>query len=230
MGRKNKLMKFAEMRNFPNYYQNFRYEKPELISHTGNVVDFKGNWVKKAFKHENPLVLELACGGGEYTVGLASRYPDKNFIGVDIKGARIYKGASEAMALGLTNAAFVRTRIEQLDLFFETGEASEIWITFPDPFLKERKANRRLTSPFFLDKYHLLLQKGGLLHLKTDETNLFKYSLNVLERDPRFKICYANEDIYAKELTYEVLEIKTHYETLHMALGNTIKYLIAQKN
>lgn len=227
MGRKNKLMKFAEMRSFPNYFQNFQYENPALIASGGEEVDFKGCWSEKCFKNDRPLVLELACGGGEYTVGLAERYPEKNFIGIDVKGARIYKGATAAIESGLKNVAFARTRIEQLELFFGEGEVSEIWVTFPDPFLKERKANRRLTSPFFLGKYKYLLQKGGLLHLKTDEDNLFKYSVETLNRQPDFELQYVNTDIYSSALEFEVLEIKTHYETLHLALGKTIKYLVA---
>ena len=150
MSRRNKLQKFAELLTFPNVYENFDPENPQLIGLNGMPVDRKGKWKKEHFKNDFPITLELACGRGEYSLGLGRMYPERNFIGVDIKGARIWKGARIALEENLTNVAFLRTRIEQIALFFDPEEIDEIWITFPDPFLRKSKANRRLTSCRFL--------------------------------------------------------------------------------
>lgn len=225
MSRRNKLQKFAELLTFPNVYENFDVKHPQLTGLNGIPVDLKGKWAKEHFKNDLPIVLELACGRGEYSLGLARVFPDRNFIGVDIKGARIWKGARIALEEKLENVAFLRTRIEQISLFFTPGEISEIWITFPDPFLQSKKANRRLTAPRFLAEYRKILQKDGLIHLKTDEPNLFEYTLEVLNEDGRVEIIYQDDNIYANPLPFPELEIKTYYEKMHLARGASIKYV-----
>ena len=225
MSRRNKLQKFAEILTFSNVYENFDNYPPRLTGKGGVDVDLKGQWREKHFKNDNPITLELACGRGEYTVALAERYPDRNFIGVDIKGARIWKGARIALEKGLSNAAFLRTRIELIAAFFEPGEIDEIWITFPDPFLRKGKSNRRLTAPKFLDHYRKILKQDGLMHLKTDEGVLSEFTLEVLEADEKAKILYQDTDIYAQPLPMEELEVKTYYENMHLEKGKTIKYI-----
>ena len=166
MSRRNKLEKFAELLTFPNVYQNYDPRNPCLKYVGGDIVQRKGQWRVAHFRNNADLVLELACGGGEYSLALAAQHPDQNFIGVDIKGNRIWKGARKAIANQLVHVAFLRTRIEQIDLFFAPEEVNEIWITFPDPFLRKSKANRRLTSTAFLDRYQRILKRGGTIHLK----------------------------------------------------------------
>jgi tRNA (guanine-N7-)-methyltransferase len=228
MGRKNKLRRFAEMRQFPNCFQNFSFESPDLLGTDGTRADLRGKWSSAHFGNNHPLTLELACGGGEYTVHLAAMYPDRNFIGIDIKGARMYKGARKALEAGCLNAAFVRTRIEKLESFFAHGEVDEIWITFPDPFLKESRANRRLTAPPFLRRYEGVLKKGGILHLKTDESELFDFTVDVINGEDRWELLAAYDDIYSGPMLLPEWSIKTHYELLHLGLGKTIKYLCAR--
>ena len=225
MSRRNKLQKFAEILTFPNVYENFTNFPPQLTGMGGKEVDLKGKWNAEHFKNDQPITLELACGRGEYTVALAQKYPNRNFIGVDIKGARIWKGARIALEKKLKNAAFLRTRIELITAFFELEEIDEIWITFPDPFLKKGKTNRRLTSPRFLNLYRQILKKEGLVHLKTDEGVLSEYTLEVLAEDKQTKILYQDDDIYAKPLPMDELEIKTYYEKMHLEKGKTIKYI-----
>ncbi|MBK7872564.1 MAG: tRNA (guanosine(46)-N7)-methyltransferase TrmB [Saprospiraceae bacterium] len=225
MGRRNKLQKFSDLLRFPHVYENFDAENPGLIGANGESIDLKGKWAAQHFKNDRPITLELACGRGEYTIGLAQRYPERNFIGVDIKGARIWKGANAAQEKGLENVAFLRTRIEQIALFFAPEEISEIWITFPDPFLRDAKSNRRLTSPFFLDQYRKILKKEGIVHLKTDEMNLYKFTLETLAADANAELLYCDDDIYARALPFPELELKTYYETQHLAEGKTIKYV-----
>lgn len=221
---KNKLAKFSELSTFPNTYQNFNVTDPKLVDHQGEEVKMKGNWDSAHFKNGQPITLELACGGGEYTVAMAQSYPKKNFIGVDVKGNRIWKGAKRALESDLTNAAFLRTRIEQLDLFLGENEVSEIWITFPDPFLRMSKAQRRLTSQRFLNIYRKLLKKGGLIHLKTDDPTLYDFTLKTIKGE-NCQLIYNNENIYAQKLFTEELEIKTYYEKMHLENGKTIKYI-----
>ncbi|MEM1220299.1 MAG: tRNA (guanosine(46)-N7)-methyltransferase TrmB [Bacteroidota bacterium] len=225
MSKRNKLQKFAELLSFPNVYENFTPKQPILVGANGMEVQLKGQWKTGHFKNEQPITLELACGGGEYTVGLARRFPQRNFLGVDIKGARIWKGARVALADTLDNVAFLRTRIEQIDAFFAPGEVDEIWITFPDPFLRKSKANRRLTSSSFLRAYRNILRPGGLIHLKTDEPNLYAFTLETLDTESDFILQYADDDIYAKPLPTEELSIKTYYEGMHLEAGKTIKYV-----
>jgi tRNA (guanine-N7-)-methyltransferase len=222
---KNKLKKFAAIFTFPNVFENFNPRDPKLAGKDGEITELKGQWAKKFFKNENPIVLELACGGGEYTVGLSKIYPDINFIGLDIKGSRIFKGASEALEKGYKNVAFVRTRIEQIDHFFAENEVDQIWITFPDPFLRNSKSNRRLTSPFYRAKYKKLLKKDGIIHLKTDSNILYAYTLSSIIDDPSTDLLYKNDNIYAHPLLLEELNIKTYYELMHLERGRYIKYL-----
>lgn len=225
MSKRNKLQKFAELLTFPNVYENFDPKHPQLIGAGGMPVSLRGCWAEAHFKNDHPITLELACGRGEYTLGLARRYPGRNFIGVDIKGARIWKGAKIALEEGLDNAAFLRTRIEQVALFFAPEEIGEIWITFPDPFLKKGKANRRLTAPPFLRSYRQILKKDGLVHLKTDSPQLYEFTLEVLKEEPGVNLLYQNDDIYAAPLPVPELELKTYYEKMHLEEGRKIKYV-----
>ncbi|KGE88623.1 MAG: tRNA (guanosine(46)-N7)-methyltransferase TrmB [Phaeodactylibacter xiamenensis] len=226
MSKRNKLQKFTELLTFPNVYENFNPKEPQLHGLKGAPVSLKGEWCTKHFHNDNPIVVELACGRGEYTLGMGRISPNRNFIGVDIKGARIWKGAGIALEEELDNVAFLRTRIEQLHLFFEPGEISEIWITFPDPFLQKSKANRRLTAPRFLDVYKKLLRKDGLIHLKTDEPNLYEFTLETLQEYEGAQVLYHSDDIYSlEELPMPELEIKTYYERMHLAAQKTIKYI-----
>lgn len=225
MGRRNKLEKFAEILSFPNVYENYDPKAPQIVGKDGLPVAMKGAWKQKHFGNDHPLVLELACGKGDYTLGLARMFPEKNFIGIDIKGNRIWKGASTALEEGISNAAFFRTRIEQIALFFEKAEVDEIWITFPDPFLRKSKANRRLTSAFFLQHYRKILKSNGIVHLKTDAPSLYEFTLETLAEEQSCELLYHDDDIYAKPLYCPELELKTFYEGMHLAAGKTIKYV-----
>ncbi len=224
MGRKNKLRKFAEVLSFPNVYECYNVQQPSLVGADMQPVELKGRWNSRHFQNNNPITLELACGGGEYTVALARQFPKRNFIGVDVKGNRIWKGAKTALEENLPNAAFLRTRIEIIDHFFAPGEVDEIWITFPDPFPRASKENRRLTSAYFLEKYRLILRPGGLVHLKHDDPDFYRFTLDTVAADPRCRLLYAYDDIYAKALPYPELAIQTLYEGMHLAAGKTIKY------
>ncbi len=225
MSKRNKLQKFAEMADFPNVYENFDIGQPLLHTAGGRQVAMAGAWAARHFQNDHPITLELACGRGEYTLGLARLYPQRNFIGVDIKGARIWKGARAALLEGLPNAAFLRTRIELMEQFFCPHEVVSIWITFPDPFLRSSKANRRLTSPRFLAMYSRLLPPGGTVHLKTDSSELYEYSLEVLADFPGARIVHQCDNLYAGELLLPELTIKTYYENIHLAEHKSIKYL-----
>ena len=231
---KNKLKKFAEMETFDHVFQCSAQELEEKDYR--KLGDRKhalaGHW-HKVFGNDNPIVLELGCGHGEYTVGLAARYPDKNFLGIDIKGARMWSGAKQAKAQGLTNAAFLRINIEMLPYFFLPDEVSEIWITFPDPQMK--KATKRLTSTFFLERYRLVLRDGGLIHLKTDSPFLYTYTRAMLEAsgiqpNADTSDLYAGTDLNTPPVRQSRigsidLDIRTHYEQQWLDRGLTIKYL-----
>jgi tRNA (guanine-N7-)-methyltransferase len=184
-----------------------------------------GKWNSLQFENYNPIVVELACGRGEFTVGLARNYPDKNFIGVDIKGSRIWKGSTIAISEGLENVAFLRTQIQLLEKYFSTDEISELWITFPDPFPREGDEKRRLTSPRFLDMYKPLLKKDGIVHFKTDNTGLFDYTLDLVKQREDCEIMLHTHDFYASQWKDEHHGIKTKYETLFSEKGEKIKYL-----
>lgn len=225
MSKKNKLKRFADIGEFSNVYENFNPLDPKLIHLNGQSAEMKGLWCKDHFKNDNPITLELACGGGEYTIALAQQFPDRNFIGVDVKGARIWKGASKAIDKSLDNVAFLRTRIEQIHLFVGENEVDQIWITFPDPFLRDSKENRRLTSPQFLDHYKNILNPNGQIHLKTDSTPFYEFTLEMIADRDDIEIEYQCDDIYAGELENPVLEIKTHYEAKHLLDNRLIKYV-----
>ena len=215
-------MKFAEMRTFSNVFQNFDPRDPKLIGAMDQEIDLKGKWNALHFKNNAPLVLELACGRGEYSLGLAKLFPQKNFIGVDIKGARIWRGAVNAQSEKLDNIAFLRTRIEQLELFFGEEEVDEIWITFPDPFLG--KENRRLTANNFLDKYKKIISAEAKINLKTDSRELYEFTQEVLENRSDVMVLIDNPDIYQSEVN-ATLDIKTYYEKKHLAQGKKITYI-----
>ncbi|MFD2201276.1 tRNA (guanosine(46)-N7)-methyltransferase TrmB [Shivajiella indica] len=185
----------------------------------------KGHWNKVQFENVHPIVVELACGRGEFTVGLAREYPEKNFIGVDIKGARIWKGSTIAIQEGLQNVAFLRTQIQVLDKFFAEGEIAELWITFPDPFPREGDEKRRLTSPKFLEMYKPLIQKEGVVHFKTDNTDLFNYTLDLLDQREDTEILIKTHDFYHSPWKEEHHGIKTKYEKIFSDKGEKIKYL-----
>lgn len=225
MSRRNKLQRFADILSYPNVFENFDPHKAILLGHEGEEINLKGNWKSKHFKNDNSLVLELACGRGEYALALARKYPNKNFIGVDIKGARIWQGATIALNENLNNVAFLRTRIEIIESFVDKNEIDEMWITFPDPFLRESKSNRRLTSHYFLNKYKEILNPDHVIHLKTDSPELYAFSLESLKSFDGAKIIYQNDNIYTQELENPDLEIKTYYERMHLKNELTIKYL-----
>jgi len=183
----------------------------------------KGKWKEQFFKNNNPIVLELGCGKGEYTLGMAKEFPTKNFLGVDIKGARMWKGAREASETGIRNAGFLRTRIELIESFFAENEVSEIWITFPDPQIKKRRNKKRLTGSRFLNSYSRFLVPGGLIHLKTDSAELYEYTDSLL-RYNNIETDISTGDLYASELPDKLLSIKTHYEKLFLEEGKKITY------
>ena len=225
MASRNKLQKFAEIVSFPNVYENYDPKNPGLVGVNQEPIDLKGKWNELHFKNDQPIVLELACGRGEYSLGLGAMYPDRNFIGVDVKGARIWRGARTALDENLTNVAFLRTRIEQINLFFEKDEVDEIWITFPDPFLKDSKENRRLTSPNFLKRFRDFLKKDGVINLKTDSPELYAYTREILSTEPGVEVLYDKDDIYKDPLDFPELDIKTYYERSHLLDGRLIKFI-----
>lgn len=203
-----KLQRFADIKTFPNVL-----EYPQ---------NMPGKW-GAFFKNDHPIILELACGRGEYTVGLSAMFPGKNFIGVDIKGNRIYIGAKKSLEAGISNAAFLRTQIAMLPDYFAAGEVSEIWITFPDPQLRTSKAKKRLTHPAFVRLYKKILSPGGCIHLKTDSPDLYIFTKKVIELY-HWHLVEECADVYAK-MDDPVLKIKTHYEALNIAGSNKIFYL-----
>ena len=223
-GRKNKKKKIAAVDTFPNVFQNPDFQDPHLYSSEGQQLDVKGKWNELIFKNNQPITLELACGKGEYTVNLAKKYPERNFIGIDFRGPRIFTGAKIALDEQLTNVAFGRMKIENITNFFATEEVAEIWITFPDPFPKDKHEKHRLTFPKFLERYKQIVKKDAILQLKTDDIDLFRYTKSVIESE-KLNLVYYKEDIYATPLDFEVLEIKTFYEKQFLAQGKSINYL-----
>ena len=217
---KGKLEKFAEMETFPNVFQcPYRAMSAEPFT-------LQGRWGADYFHNDHPIVLELGCGKGEYTVELARQFPDVNFIGVDIKGARMWTGAKAALEQRLLNVAFLRTNIEIIDRFFAQDEVAEIWLTFSDPQMKNPR--KRLTSPFFLERYRHFLQTGGTVHLKTDSNFLFTYTCQMLAHNA-LPVLLKTDDLYHAEgldtTTLRILSIQTYYERMWMARGLNIRYL-----
>ena len=225
---KNKLKKFAEMETFHNVFQCGARECVE----ESPVVAMRGKWHAEYFKNDNPIVLELGCGRGEYTVGLAARNPDKNYIGIDIKGARMWAGAKQAELAGIKNVAFLRTNIEMISHFFAPDEVAEIWITFPDPQMK--KATKRLTSTYFMARYRQLLKPNGVIHLKTDSPFLYTYT-QAMVKENQYPILVDTDDLYGEEArrllgeeASEARALQTHYEHQWLDRGLTIKYIVWQ--
>lgn len=214
---KNKLQRFAEIKTFPNVHQYLHYER-------GNDFLLKGKWNSGHFKNNNPIVLELACGKGDYAIGLGEKYPDKNFIGVDLKGARIWRGAKTAIEKNLPNVAFLRSQIDFIEYCFGKNEVSEIWITFPDP--QKEKARKRLTHQTFLNRYKNILEKDALIHLKTDNVELYEFTLETIAEN-KLTLLDATNDLYGSIETSrdELKEIKTYYEKQFLAQGKEITYL-----
>ncbi len=218
---KNKLAKFSEMERFENVIQvPFKKLQQENFY-------LKEKWATQFFENGNPIILELGCGKGEYTVELAEKNPGKNFIGVDIKGARMYIGAKQALDKNLKNVAFLRTNIEIINRFFGAEEISEIWLTFPDPQMKKTK--KRLTSTFFLNLYKQFLKTDGIVHLKTDSNFQFTYTSALVHLN-RFEIQAESNNLYESEILDETLQIKTFYEKQWLSRGITIKYIAFKLN
>ena len=223
MGSKNKLKRFRENETFSHVIQPSRetLEKDQF--------EWKGLWAS-FFKNDHPIVLELGCGKGEYTVHLAEKYPDKNFIGIDIKGARFWRGAKTIQQNSILNAAFIRAQIELINQLFAAGEVSEIWITFPDPQIKFKRSKHRLTHPDFLNRYRQILQAEGSVHLKTDSEFLHGYTLGLMH-DPAYRLSYAHHDIYNNpHAPRAAVAVQTFYEKMFLEHNKPITYLQFQFN
>ncbi|MGG5506043.1 MULTISPECIES: tRNA (guanosine(46)-N7)-methyltransferase TrmB [unclassified Myroides] len=218
MGSKNKLKRFRENETFGNVFQPSREEMIAKLPQ-------KGKWASEVFKNNNPIVLELGCGKGEYTVELARRFPNTNFIGIDIKGARFWRGAKTAVEEGLTNVAFLRTQIELIEFAFEKEEVSEIWITFPDPQIKYKRTKHRLTNTEFLQRYKGILTEDGVVNLKTDSEFMHGYTLGLLHGEGH-EVIYANHHVYKNEGAPSVVtEIQTFYESQYLEQNKAITYI-----
>lgn len=213
---KNKLAKFADMETYPHVFQ-YPFGKLQ----TEGTFPQKGKW-SDFFKNNNPIVLELGCGKGEYTVELARLFPHKNFIGIDIKGSRMWTGAKMSLEEGLSNVAFLRTNIELIQYFFAKDEVAEIWITFPDPQMK--KVRKRLTSTYFMQRYQDILVPDGLIHLKTDSPFLYTYT-SLMVKHNQYPVVFQTDDLYHSNWVNEILSIKTYYEKQWLERGLSIKYI-----
>lgn len=214
---KHKLQRFAENQSFPNVIEP-RLPYPPIG------FKYRGRWDADHFGNNNPIVLELGCGRGEYTIALAKKYPEKNFIGVDIKGARLWRGAKTGIEENIPNAAFLRVMIDQIAYYFDENEVSEIWITFPDPQPQISREKKRLTSPNFINKYLRFLKPDSVIHLKTDNLPLYQYTLEVANQ-MNYTILQSTDDLYNGEITDDILEVKTTYEKIFMRKGFKICYL-----
>lgn len=214
---KDKLKRFSEVERLENVFEYTDYSDEETPKP-------KGRWRDEVFGNSNPVTLELACGKGEYAIALALMHPERNFVGVDIKGARIWKGAKKASEEGISNVRFLRIFIDHLAEYFDHQEVDEIWITFPDPYLKNTKTRKRLTSPKFLDIYRKLLKPGGQIHLKTDSTKLFEFTLKTIENG-NCELVEKVYDVYNERKSDKLLTIKTFYEKGHLEKGKTIHYV-----
>lgn len=214
---KRKLQFFEEIKQFPNVTE-FE-DNPEELKR------LQGNWNTDVFKNDHPIVLELACGKGDYTTALAETFPDKNFIGIDIKGDRIHRGAKRALEKKLTNVHFLRIEIQFVHEYFNEAEVDEIWITFPDPHLRGKRRDNRLTSEKYLTLYKSIIKRDGLLHLKTDSKTLFDFTVYTLN-EKNYQILYLTDDLYHSEIKdLYVKEIQTYYEQKYLAIGKKITYL-----
>jgi tRNA (guanine-N7-)-methyltransferase len=219
VGSKNKLKRFRENETFGNVIEPTR---DEVVL---GAFKWKGNWNKEFFKNDHPLILELGCGKGEYSVGLAERYPKKNFIGIDIKGARFWRGAKTAVENNLTNVGFLRTQIELLEFCFAENEVDEIWITFPDPQIKYKRTKHRMTNSEFLQRYKKVLKPDGLMNLKTDSEFMHGYTLGLLHGEGH-EVLYANHNVYRNEGAPEVVTaIQTFYEKQYLEINKAITYI-----
>jgi tRNA (guanine-N7-)-methyltransferase len=215
---KQKLARWAELGTFRNVIQ------PEDRAIPGKDHPVKGKWRTEIFHNENPVILELGCGKGEYTVGLSERFPENNYIGLDIKGARMWRGAKTADEKKLMNSAFLRTRIEFINSFFAEDEVDEIWITFPDPHPVKRNSNKRLTCPWFLNNYRSFLKNKGIIHLKTDNSDLYNYTKALAEKNG-LDIITSSRDLYGEKPADDILSIRTHYESIFLKDRLKICYL-----
>ena len=219
MGSKNKLKRFKENETFNNVFQ------PKRDDLVNSEYELKGNWNAVVFKNNNPLVLELGCGRGEYSVELAKRYPNKNFIGIDIKGARFWRGAKTALEEDIHNVAFLRTQIELVDYAFAKQEVDEIWITFPDPQIKYKRTKHRMTNSEFLKRYKTILKPDGVVNLKTDSEFMHGYTLGLLHGEGH-EVLYANHNVYKQEGSPdEVTSIQTYYESQYLEQNKPITYI-----
>ncbi len=213
---KRKLARFAENDTFPHLFQ------PKMFPPVDH--ELKGKWLNDFFKNRNPIVLELGCGRGEYTVNLAEKFPEKNFVGVDWKGARLWRGAKTVQENKMQNVAFLRIMIQNILNFFSKDEVSEIWITFPDPQPQKTRERKRLTALRFLNQYKQILVEGGIIHLKTDNKFFYDYTLGVVTEN-NLKNLYATDDLYHSDAEDEILGIKTTYEKMFLEKGSKICYL-----
>jgi len=212
---KKKLIHFRENLTFPFLFQ-FRFHELR------EVFPLKGSWGEKFFGNPNPIILELGCGKGEYTIGLAKEYPGRNFIGIDVKGARLWRGCRSVKEENLGNVAFIRSQIDHLEHYFAMGEVSEIWITFPDP--QPGKERKRLTSPRFLEKYQKIIKSGGIIHLKTDDWDFYDYTLKVAG-EYSHEISVSSAHVYSSGTEGDVVKFQTHYENIWLGIGKKICYL-----
>ena len=219
MGSKNKLKRFEENDTFDNVYQPTREEV------VGELFALKGKWNSDFFKNDHPIIVELGCGKGEYAVGLAERNPNKNYIGIDVKGARFWRGAKSAVEAKMTNVAFVRTQIELVDFIFANQEVDEIWITFPDPQIKYKRTKHRMTNSEFLELYKKILKPDGIVNLKTDSEFMHGYTLGLLHGEGH-EVLYANHNVYVNEGSpKEVTDFQTFYEKQYLAVNKAITYI-----